>query len=126
MAWAISVMSLCCISVGMFVLYSILQNQINKKQVDMALQKLMGMSDNAVFKTLFTEYMVISLSSVAVGNIIGMGIALMVSQLFLDGVFVFNGTFFVMFNTFLIALTAGVIYLSYKNNYRKKLSELLS
>ncbi len=125
MGWALSAMSICTIIVGMFVLYSILQSQIHKKQKDIALQKLMGMSESMVFKTIFFEFLFISLLGMGIGNSVGPIISYIVSVMFLDGVFVFNWTFFISFNLLLLLIVMGIIYLSYKNNYQKKIYSLL-
>jgi putative ABC transport system permease protein len=126
MAWAIGIMSFCCICVGLFVLYSILQSQIHKKQKDLALQKLMGMNENQIFKTLFNEYFSMVFSSLVIGNSIGLIISIAVSHLFLDGIFILNWEFFLIFNTGILLMTLFIIYLSFKNNYKRSVSDLFS
>ncbi|MFT6632009.1 MAG: putative ABC transport system permease protein [Bacteriovoracaceae bacterium] len=124
MAWAIGVMSFCCICVGLFVLYSILQSQIHKKQKDLALQKLMGMNERQIFRTLFNEYFSMVFSSLLIGNSIGLIISIVVSHLFLDGIFILNWEFFIIFNTGILVMTLAIIFLSFKNNYKRSVSDL--
>lgn len=126
MAWAIGIMSFCCICVGLFVLYSILQSQIHKKQKDLALQKLMGMKESQIFKTLFQEYFSTVITSLFIGNIIGLGISIVVSHLLLDGIFILNWEFFLIFNSLILLMTFIIIYLSFKNNYKRSITDLFS
>lgn len=125
MAFAVGVMSLCCILVGMFVLYSILQSQMFKKQRDFALQKIVGMGEAEIFKTLFCEFMIIVGVALFLGTSIGFLLAVVVSQLFFDGLLVINYEFFLFFNSALLILSAAVIYFAYKTTYHKSVKELL-
>jgi putative ABC transport system permease protein len=126
MAFAVGIMSLCCISVGMFVLYSILQSQLFKKQNEFALQKIIGMKEKDIFLTLFSEYFIIVITALFLGTTIGFVLAILVSQLFLDGLFVVNFEFFVIFNSALCVLSSIVIYSAFKTNYNKSVKELLN
>ncbi|MDP7321122.1 MAG: FtsX-like permease family protein [Bacteriovoracaceae bacterium] len=125
MAIAVGIMSVCCIFVGLFVLYSILQSQIHKKQKDLALQKIVGMKQKEIFKTLLVEYLLMTIFSLIIGNLVGSGIAYLVSYFFLDGVFVYNYSFALSFNLFIIVMTLIIISFSYKNNYKRKIGDLL-
>lgn len=125
MAFAVGVMSLCCILVGMFVLYSILQSQMFKKQKDFALQKIVGMSEHQIFQTLFAEFMIIVATALVLGTAIGFILSVVVSQLFFDGLLVINYEFFFFFNSALLLLSAAVIYFAYKTTYHKSVKELL-
>jgi putative ABC transport system permease protein len=124
MAWAIGIMSLCCIFVGQFVLYSILQSQMHKKAKDFALQKIVGLDSPGIFKILFYEYFTIAAFSIVVGNGIGCSIAYLVSYLFLDGVFVFNTQYMLVFNLGTILMAMIIIFFSFKNNYTKSVNSL--
>ena len=126
MAWAIGVMSLCCIGVGLFVLYSILQSQMHKKQKDLALQKLMGMNETSILKTLMSEYILLVLIALFFGNLFGLTVAYIVSFLFLDGIFVLNTGFFIYFNLSLVIAAGLMILISFKMNYNKSVKHLLS
>jgi len=126
MAFAVGVMSLCCIFVGMFVLFSILQSQMHKKRTDFALQKIIGMDEKQIFKALFSEYITIVLTALVLGTGIGFFLAIMVSQFFLDGLFVVNYEFFILFNSSLCLISSIVIWISYKTSYHKSVNELLS
>jgi putative ABC transport system permease protein len=125
MSFAIGVMSLCCISVGLFVLYSILQSQMHRKQKDFALQKITGMSESEIFMAMFYEYIIIVLSALGLGAFFGLGLALIVSQVFLGGIFSINYEFFFYFNFSLIIICIGVILYAFKKNYNKNIKELL-
>ena len=126
MAWAISVMSLCCISVGLFVLYSILQSQMFKKQRELALQKLMGMNETSILMTLISEYMFLVIISLVFGNCFGLLIGYGVSYLFLDGIFSINWSFFIYFNTGLLLASLFLIFISFRLNFNKNIKHLLS
>lgn len=125
MAWAINIMSLCCIIVGLFVLFSILQGQLVKKQRDMALQKVFGMGVIEIFGSIFFEYMLVAFLSLALGNFIGTGISYIVSYFLLDGIFAFNWSFFVLVNLSLLILTSIVIGVSFGVKYNKSVNNLL-
>lgn len=125
MSWAIGVMSLCCIVVGLFVLFSILRNQIRKKQKEIALQKIMGFSDQRVFKIILIEYLIIIFITICCGMGIGTGLSYVLSIIFLDGLFIFNGSFFTMLNTSLVAMMTLIIYFTYKTQFRRKINDLL-
>lgn len=125
MAWAINLMSICCILVGMFVLYSILQGQLIEKQKEFALQRLMGMNGSKIFKVILLEYSLMIFLALFFGNFIGTFIAYGVSYFLLDGVFVFNWTFFIGLNISLFLLAVGIILVSYYLRQNKKINELL-
>lgn len=125
MAWAIGIMSLCCIAVGVFVLYSILQNQLLKKQKELALQKLMGMSETSVLKIVFVEFSILILLSQLIGSSMGALIAFAVSQIFLDGVYQFDVAFFLIFNAALYLICLVTIFLTFKSRYQRNVKELL-
>lgn len=125
MAWAINLMGLCCIIVGLFVLFSILQGQLIQKEKEFALQKIMGMHSKQIFQTIIFEYSQMILLSIFFGNVIGTALAYLVSLAFLDGVFVFNWIFTMSFNVFLILSALTVIYLTFKTKYHKKINHLL-
>ncbi|MBD65534.1 MAG: hypothetical protein CME62_10025 [Halobacteriovoraceae bacterium] len=126
MAMAIGVMSLCCISVGTFVLYSILQSQMHKKKNDFALQKIVGMQKNEIFKTLLSEYVILVLTALFLGTSIGFLLALGVSYFLLDGLFVVNYEFLIAFNMGLLIVSLGVVLIAFKQHYRKTVLELLN
>lgn len=126
MAFAIGIMSLCCISVGIFVLYSILQSQMFKKQKDFALQKIIGMRQGDIFKTLFYEYFIIVLVALGIGSFIGFALAILVSKVFLDGIFVINFGFFAIFNSIILFISLIIVWLAFKQYYSKSVKELLN
>lgn len=126
MAWAIGVMSLCCIVVGLFVLYSILQSQLLKKQKEMALQKLMGFEASDILKITIYEFSFLSFVAQFIGSVMGIIVAYIVSFLFLDGVFVFNGEFLIGVNIVLYLLTVMTIFFTFKLRYSQNVNQLLS
>jgi predicted lysophospholipase L1 biosynthesis ABC-type transport system permease subunit len=125
MAWAINIMSLCCVIVGLFVLYSILQGQLLQKEKDFALQKVLGMSGGQIFGTIFVEYILVVFLALFFGNTIGTMISFLVSYLLLDGIFVFNWPFFWVLNTTMFFMTSVVIAVSFKLKYSKRVNQLL-
>lgn len=90
MAWAVGVMSICCLAVGIFVLFSIMQNQIQQKEKDFFLQRLIGRTSGEIFKSIFIEFMAMVTISLILGIVIGLGLSYTVSYLFLDGIFVLD------------------------------------
>lgn len=125
MAWAIGVMSLCCLLVGVFVLFSILQSQLHKKQKELAMQKIMGMKPRDVLKTVLVEYSLICFVAQLIGSAMGALVSLLVSQIFLDGVYLFNWSFFFLFNIFLYLTVILTIVMTYQFHYQKNIKHLL-
>ena len=125
MALAIGIMSFCCILVGLFVLFSILQNQIHKKQYDLALQKVLGMGEKSIFLGILYEYVMIVVITCIVGTVIGTALSLVVSKVFLDGLYVFNGEFTLGLSVSLVLLTVLITSYTFKKSYKKNVKELL-
>ncbi|MEE2671518.1 MAG: FtsX-like permease family protein [Bdellovibrionota bacterium] len=126
MAWAIGIMSLCCIVVGIFVLYSILQNQLLKKKNEMALQKIMGFEGRSIFGITLVEYSLTCIVALVIGTTMGTIVAYTVSQIFLDGVFVFNYEFVIGLNIVLYILTVLTIAVTYRIHHSQNIKSLLS
>lgn len=126
MAWAIGMMSLCCIVVGLFVLYSILQSQLLKKQKEMALQKIMGFEGKDILKITLLEFSFLSLTAQLIGSFMGTLVSYLVSYVFLDGVFIFNAEFLVLGNLVLYLLTVATIVVTFKLRYSQNIKQLLS
>ncbi len=124
MAWAIGIMSFCCISVGIFVLFSIVQSQLRKKHIDFALQKIMGMSSQEIFKSFLWEYLTLVFISLFMGTCFGVIISYIVSILFLDGIFVFNFEFFFIFNLGALIFCYLVVKYTFSSYYNKSVNDL--
>ena len=125
MAMAIGIMSVCCLLVGLFVLFSILQNQIHKKQYDLALQKVLGMSERGIFLSILVEYIVMVILTCILGTFIGSALAYTVSYIFLDGVYIFNTGFSIGLSAGLVALTFIITTYTFKKNYQRNVKALL-
>lgn len=125
MAIAVGLMSLCCIGVGVFVLFSILQSQMYKKHNEFALQKINGMGKNQIFASLMWEYMLLVLTSILFGSLFGVGVSRVVSLLFLDGNFSLDFGFIFNFSVGLLIISFVVVYATFKLLYRKKINQLL-
>jgi putative ABC transport system permease protein len=99
MSWALQVMALLSIFVGLFVLYSLVQHQMNQRKKDMTLLKVLGMRPNQLKKTILIEFLAISLCASLFGGLISLGVTFVFSYFFFDGIWTFD-----LLTPFLIAL----------------------
>ena len=125
MAVAVGLMSFCCIGVGIFVLYSILQSQMYKKSNEFALQKIIGMTKSQIFKTLFAEYSILVATSIIIGLIFGILVSKVVSIMFLDGNFTLDYNFMIYFAVGLFIVAGSVVTITFNTFYKKNVSQLL-
>lgn len=120
MALALGAMSLLCMSVGFFVLFAIIQNQLKKKSFEVAIQKVFGLEAKKLLMSLLKEYFLL----VGISCVFGLGFSLalgqIVSVLFFDGVWRLDWMFMlqvigVVFSiTGILALGAGRTFYSLK------------
>jgi putative ABC transport system permease protein len=110
MSWALQVMALLSILVGLFVLYSLVQHQMNQRKKDMTLLKVLGMQPNQLKKTILIEFLAISLCASLFGGLISMAVTFVFSYFFFDGIWAFD-----LLTPFLIAslLTGTCLAVSY-------------
>lgn len=125
MGKALGIMSLCCIGIGIFVLFSILQSQMFKKNKEFALQKINGMSKKQIFRTILWEYLLIIFLSLLFSVGFGLSVSYIVSYFFLDGEFAMNKQFILLFCVGLIVLSSLIITATFKANYSKRVANLL-
>lgn len=118
MSLAIRIMALLCLTVGFFVLFAIIQNQLAKKRYEAALQKVFGLKVSSLFLTICYEYILIVIVACVIGIGFSLLLGIVVSQMFFDGVWridwVYNlGTSAMMIVfTFILSLIASRSYYS--------------
>ena len=120
MALALGVMAALCMAVGFFVLFAIIQNQLKKKAFEVAVQKVFGMEASSLMAALFKEYFLLAGISCFLGIGFSLGLGILVSELFFDGVWRVDwpvmgqiaGGVFLM--TAVLALGAGKTFYSLK------------
>ena len=89
------------------------------------MQKIMGMKPTDVLKTVLVEYSLICFVAQLIGSAMGALVSLLVSQIFLDGVYLFNWSFFFLFNIFLYLTVILTIVMTYQFHYQKNIKHLL-
>lgn len=85
MGWALKAMSILCLIVGFFVLYSLANHQMEGRKADMALLKVIGMELTEIRKMAIQEFVFIGALASLLGSLFGMGVSFVVSHLFFDG-----------------------------------------
>ena len=109
MGLALKAMSLICVVVGLFVLYSLSHHQVNSRLKDFALLKVMGMKEKDLKTMALREFAMIGFIASFLGAFFSLFVANIVSKIFFDGNFVLQflipvGSIFVI--TFLCYLTS--------------------
>ena len=125
MAKAISSMALCCIFVGLLVLFSIIQNQLNQKSKSLAIQKVLGLNKGDIFKSFFYEYNIIVLISIILGNSFGIIISYLISAILLDGIFELNYSYLLFTNISILVLSNFIIKYTFESYFKVIVRKLL-
>ena len=125
MAWSINMMSLCCLVVGLFVLFSILQNQMLNKQRDFALQKIMGFSEARILKITSFEFLIMITMAIVLGNGGGSALTYFISEFILNLPYKVDFQYIIQLNGSILFLGLIVLVLTFKSYANKKVNELL-
>lgn len=89
MGWALKAMSILCLVVGFFVLYSLSNHQMNQRKMDLVLLKVIGMDFSSLKSMVRLEFTGIGFIASSLGASFGMVMSFIVSSLFFDGLWVF-------------------------------------
>ncbi len=90
MGWVLKAMSLLCLIVGLFVLYSLANHQMQGRRADMALMKIIGMELSEIRKMAVMEFVFIGAVATLWGAIFGLVVSFIVGHLFFDGLWQFS------------------------------------
>lgn len=125
MSVAIKLMAFLCIVVGFFVIYAIIQNQLMKRNYDMALMKSFGSSSKSITKQFVVEYFIMSFTSSIIGSLFSIIVGNVISSLFFDGVWSFNFYYFLSIVVSMSLMTILVVYLATRGIYNQPAKQLL-
>lgn len=125
MALALSVMAGLCLTVGFFVLFAIVQNQLKKKYFEAGIQKVFGMRSSQLMGALLREYFLMA----SIACFIGLGFSLILGQtvsvMFFDGVWRVDLIFMAKVALGVLAVTGGLAAAAGKTFYSLKVRSLL-
>jgi putative ABC transport system permease protein len=85
MGWALKAMSVLCLVVGFFVLYSLANHQMEGRKKDVVLLKVIGMDLTQLQKMVVREFVAIGFLAAFLGALFGVGVSFVVTKLFFDG-----------------------------------------
>ncbi len=88
MAWALKAMSVLCLVVGVFVLFSLANHQMESRKSDIVLLKVIGLKESSLLKIALFEFLGIGVLASIFGALFGMLVSFIVSHLFFDGLWV--------------------------------------
>jgi putative ABC transport system permease protein len=103
MAIALKVMAIFCLLVGLLVLYAIARDMIDRRQGQVALMKMMGLSSVKIFKITMQEFFMLCYSSIFLGMVVSYGVVLILLAVFFDGGLIFDLNSFI-FLIFIVPL----------------------
>ncbi len=111
MSWALKAMSVLCLFVGILVLFSLANHQMEGRKNDIVLLKVIGMKLKDIRKMVLREFIGIGLCSSLLGSCFGLIVSFTVSHLFFDGLWVVSwwlpvGSIIII--TLMCAFTASV------------------
>lgn len=90
MGWALKAMSLLCLVVGFFVLYSLANHQMEGRKADLVLLKVIGMELGDLSKMVRREFLSIGFLAGLIGSLFGLLVSFIVTKLFFDGLWNVN------------------------------------
>jgi putative ABC transport system permease protein len=103
MAVALKVMALFCLLVGLLVLFAIARDMIDRRQGQVALMKMMGLSSAKIFSLTMQEFFMLCYSSIFLGIVVSYGMVTILLAIFFDGGLIFDIKSFI-FLTLLVPL----------------------
>jgi len=125
MGIAIKLMAILCIIVGLFVIYAILQNQLRKREYDQALQKILGMDEKTVKKTLVFEYTIVAFFASVIGCVFSLILGNVLSKVFFDGVWSLDVVYLFSIVIGMVLFTYSIVKVSAHRVYKKSARLLL-
>lgn len=125
MANAVSVMSISCILVGLFVLYSILQNQMRRKGRDFALQKMLGVSSSETYRIVLVEFMLLGFFALFFGQLFGIGFSFIIAKYILNTDFILDWKFFGSLSCVFLLLIFIIINIAFKKGLNRTSKTML-
>jgi putative ABC transport system permease protein len=90
MAVALKVMAVFCLLVGLLVLYAIASDMINRRQAQIALMKMMGLSPAKIFILTMHEFFMLCYSSIFLGISVSYFVVIVLLNVFFDGGLIFD------------------------------------
>lgn len=85
MGWALKAMSLLCLIVGFFVLFSLANHQMEGRKKDVVLLKVIGMELKDLERMVNKEFVTIGFLAATLGALFGLVVSFIVTNLFFDG-----------------------------------------
>jgi putative ABC transport system permease protein len=90
MAIALKVMAIFCLLVGLLVLYAIARDMIDRRQGQVALMKMMGLSPRKIFMITMQEFFMLCYSSILLGISVSYAVVIVLLSVFFDGGLIFD------------------------------------
>lgn len=125
MSLAIRIMALLCLTVGFFVLFAIIQNQLAKKRYEAALQKVFGMTSSNLFLTIAYEYLIIVIIACTIGIGFSLVLGIVVSNMFFDGVWRIDWFYNLGTSLMMILFTFILSFIASRTYYSTNVKSLL-
>lgn len=125
MAWALKAMSVLCLIVGIFVLFSLANHQMEGRKSDIVLLKVIGLKESSLLKIVMFEFLGIGFLASVFGALFGMLVSFIVSHLFFDGLWVVSWWLPVLTILVISAMCAITAGLAAKQSLKVKASHFL-
>jgi putative ABC transport system permease protein len=90
MSWSLQFMSALCLLLGYTILFSMIRSQIQERQWEINLLKILGSSPKSLFSYLSFEYLVLSLMAAFVGSFLSVGLSFGLSYFIFESVYSFE------------------------------------
>jgi putative ABC transport system permease protein len=90
MGWALRIMAILSLLVGLLVIYSLVGHQVLDRRKDIVLLKMLGISFSDLNKTILLEFFILGFGASLMGISLGLGVSYIVSMLFFDSLWSFR------------------------------------
>jgi putative ABC transport system permease protein len=126
MSVAVKIMAYLCILVGFFVIYAIIQNQLRKRNIDLAIQKSYGSRAIDIVKQFTIEYVILASAATSMGILISLILGNILSILFFDGRWSWNFSYLATIIVTILSGTMLLVVVSTWKTYRQRIMQLMS
>lgn len=125
MSWALQVMAILSILVGLFVLYSLIQHQMAQRKKDITLLKVLGMQLPQLKKMVLLEFLMLALSASLLGGLLSMLVTYVFSYFFFDGIWAFDPWTPLLLASFLTGICLLVSFIASSSTLKMRAQKLI-
>jgi putative ABC transport system permease protein len=126
MGWALQVMSIFCIFVGLAVLFALANDQVRSREWDIGLLKALGASYSTIAWCFVLQFLLMSTFAAICGGLLSLVASFIFSSLLFDGAWFFNGIVPLVVVFSMVFISPLLIYWSIHKGLEFSPRELLS